>query len=153
MVGRRGRILREGSYPQRVMTAGYPGLRPGPGLAGAFHLPNLLPCLTYDATLRYGLRMNSTDDSKKIELVDEAGQSILDLLHKAADTVDQETRQTVESAQRLAQQLQAARARIAQLDSELANYRDHAERSESWLDKVRTEIEQQFPTSGRKPQR
>jgi ABC-type transporter Mla subunit MlaD len=97
--------------------------------------------------------MNSTDDSKKIELVDEAGQSILDLLHKAADTVDQETRQTVESAQRLAQQLQAARARIAQLDSELANYRDHAERSESWLDKVRTEIEQQFPTSGRKPQR
>jgi ABC-type transporter Mla subunit MlaD len=95
--------------------------------------------------------MNSTDDSKKIELVDEAGQSILDLLHKAADTVDHETRQTVESAQRLAQQLQAARDRVAQLESELAAYRERAERSESWLDKIRTEIEQQFPTSGRKP--
>jgi hypothetical protein len=37
--------------------------------------------------------MNSTDDSKNIELVDESGQSILDLLHKAADTVDQKTRE------------------------------------------------------------
>jgi ABC-type transporter Mla subunit MlaD len=97
--------------------------------------------------------MDSGDDSKNIEPVDQAGQSILDLLHKAADTTDRKTRQAVEAAQRLAQQLQDARARIAQLESELANYRDSAERSESWLDKIRTEIKQQFPTSGRKPQR
>jgi ABC-type transporter Mla subunit MlaD len=97
--------------------------------------------------------MNSSDDSKNIELVEKAGQSILDLLHKAADTADQNTRQAVEAAQRLAQQLQAARDRIAQLESNLATYRDRAERSESWLDKIRTEIEQQFPTSGRKPER
>ena len=97
--------------------------------------------------------MDSGDDSKNIEPVDQAGQSILDLLHKAADTADQNTRQAVEAAQRLAQQLQAARDRVAQLESELAAYRERAERSESWLDKIRTEIEQQFPTSGRKPQR
>jgi ABC-type transporter Mla subunit MlaD len=94
--------------------------------------------------------MNSSDDN--FEPVDRAGRSILDLLHKAADTADQNTRQALEAAQRLAQQLQAARDRIAQLESNLATYRDRAERSESWLDKIRTEIEQ-FPTSGRKPQR
>jgi hypothetical protein len=66
--------------------------------------------------------MDSLDDSKNIELVDETGQSILDLLHKAADTTDRNTRQTVDSAERLAQQLQAARDRIAQLESDLAGY-------------------------------
>jgi ABC-type transporter Mla subunit MlaD len=95
--------------------------------------------------------MDSGDDN--LEPVNRAGQSILDLLHKAADTTDRNTRQAVEAAQRLAQQLQAARARLAQLESEFANYRDRAERSESWLDKIRTEIEEQFPTSGGKPQR
>jgi hypothetical protein len=39
------------------------------------------------------------------------------------------------------------------LESDLVAYRDRAERSELWLDKIRTEIEQQFPTSGRKPER
>jgi predicted nucleic acid-binding Zn-ribbon protein len=57
----------------------------------------------------------------------------------------------VEAAQRLAQQLQAARDRIAQLESDLADYRDRAERSEAWLDKIRNEIEDQFPAAGRKP--
>jgi ABC-type transporter Mla subunit MlaD len=97
--------------------------------------------------------MDSLDESKNIELVDETGQSILDLLHKAADTTDRNTRQTVDSAERLAQQLQAARDRIAQLESDLAGYQDRAERSVSWLDKIPMEIEQQFPTSGRKPGR
>jgi predicted nucleic acid-binding Zn-ribbon protein len=95
--------------------------------------------------------MDSGDDN--LEPVNRAGQSILDLLHKAADTTDRNTRQAVEAAQRLAQQFQAARDRIAQLESDLAAYLDRAERSEAWLDKIRTEIEQQFPTSGRKPQR
>ena len=66
---------------------------------------------------------------------------------------EQNSRQAVEAARRLAQQLQAARDRIAQLESDLVAYRDRAERSELWLDKIRTEIEQQFPTSGRKPER
>ena len=97
--------------------------------------------------------MDSSDDSKNSELVDRAGQSILDLLHKATDTAEQNSRQAVEAARRLAQQLQAARDRIAQLESDLVAYRDRAERSELWLDKIRTEIEQQYPTSGRKPER
>jgi hypothetical protein len=41
--------------------------------------------------------MNSSDDS--FEPVDKTGQSVLDLLQKAADATDQNTRQAVESAQ------------------------------------------------------
>ena len=40
------------------------------------------------------------------------------------------------------------RTRIAQLEDDLAAYRDRAERAELWLDKIRTEIEQQFPRRG-----
>jgi hypothetical protein len=98
-------------------------------------------------------RMTRDSDFKNSELVDKAGQSILRLLDKAADAADQNSRQAVEAAQRLAKQLQAARDRIAQLESNLAVYRDRAERSESWLDKIRTEIEEKFSTVIRKPQR
>jgi chromosome segregation ATPase len=97
--------------------------------------------------------MTSDGDSKNVELVDKAGKSILHLLHKAADTADQNSRQAVEAAQRLAQQLQAARDRIGHLESDLAAYRDRAERSESWLDQIHAEIEEQFPTSGQKPEK
>ena len=95
--------------------------------------------------------MNSSDDS--FEPVDKTGQSVLDLLQKAADATDQNTRQAVESAEMVAQQLQTARDHIARLESDLADYRERLERSESWLDKIRTEVEEQFPTSSRKPQR
>jgi hypothetical protein len=54
--------------------------------------------------------MNSSDDS--FEPVDKTGQSVLDLLQKAADATDQNTRQAVESAQMVAQQLKATSARI-----------------------------------------
>jgi DNA repair exonuclease SbcCD ATPase subunit len=97
--------------------------------------------------------MTSYGDSKNSELVDKAGQSILNLLHKAADAAEQNSRHAVEAVQGLSQQLQAARDRIAQLESDLAAYQDRAERSESWLDRIRVEIEQKFPTSGRKPER
>jgi uncharacterized coiled-coil DUF342 family protein len=89
-----------------------------------------------------------SDDSNNVELADKAGQSILDLLHKAADTADHNTRQAVEAAQRLAQQLQAARDHIAQLERDLDAYRDRAERAEGWLNKIQGEIEEQFLQGG-----
>jgi ABC-type transporter Mla subunit MlaD len=92
--------------------------------------------------------MNSSDDN--FEPVDKAGQSVLDLLHQAADASDQNTRQALESAQSVAQQLQAARDRIAQLERDLDAYRDRAERAEGWLNKVQGEIEEQFPQGGRR---
>jgi CRP-like cAMP-binding protein len=77
--------------------------------------------------------------------VDRAGHSILRLLERAADAADQNSRQALEMAQTLSQQLRAARDRIAQLEGDVATYRDRAERVEIWLNKIRTEIEQQFP--------
>ena len=46
------------------------------------------------------------------------------------------------------QELRAARDRIAQFEDDLAAHRDRVERAELWLDKIRTEIEQQFPRGG-----
>jgi uncharacterized protein involved in exopolysaccharide biosynthesis len=88
--------------------------------------------------------MNASDDSKHIEFVDKAGQSILHLLHKAADTADQSSWQAVEAAQRLSQQLQATRDRIAQLERDVGAHRDRAERAEAWLNKIHGEIEERF---------
>jgi chromosome segregation ATPase len=94
--------------------------------------------------------MTRDSDSKNGELVDQAGRSILHLLHKAADAADQDCRQAVEAAQRLSQQLQAARDRIAQLERDATAHSDRAERAEAWLNKIHGEIEEQFPQGGPK---
>jgi hypothetical protein len=87
----------------------------------------------------------ASDDFEHGDPVDRTGQSILRLLDRAADAADQNSRQVAEMAQTLAHQLRAAQDRIAELESHVAAYRDRGERAEAWLDKIRTEIEQQFP--------
>jgi hypothetical protein len=87
----------------------------------------------------------ASSDSENEDPVDRAGHSILRLLNRAADTADQNSRKALEMAQRLAQQLREAQDRVAQLEGDVAAYRDRAERAELWLDKIRAEIEQQFP--------
>jgi hypothetical protein len=93
--------------------------------------------------------MVSSDDVEKSDPLDRAGQSILRLLQQAADAADQDKRQALDMAQRLSQELRAAQDHIAKLEDDLTAYRDRAERAESWLDRIRTEIEQQFPRRGR----
>ena len=73
--------------------------------------------------------------------LDNAGQSILRLLRKAADVAEENGRHAVDAAQKLSQQLRAAEDRIAELEAEVAAYRDRVERAEQWLHKVYTEIE------------
>jgi chromosome segregation ATPase len=87
----------------------------------------------------------ASDDFEDKDALDKAGQSILRLLDRAVDATDQNSRQAVETAQTLAQQLRAARDRIGQLEGDLAALTDRAERAELWLDRIRTEIEHQFP--------
>jgi len=76
--------------------------------------------------------------------LDNAGEAILQLVGKAADAADQNSRQVVETAQRLSQQLRAAEDRVAQLEAEIAAYREKAERAERWLHTVYSEIEDRF---------
>jgi predicted nucleic acid-binding Zn-ribbon protein len=93
--------------------------------------------------------MASGSDFESTDPLEAAGLSILRLLQRAADTADQNRIQALDTAQRLSQELRAAQDRIAKLEDDVAAYRDRAERAELWLDKIRTELEQQFPRNGR----
>jgi hypothetical protein len=81
------------------------------------------------------------DDNTEL---DRAGQTILQLLNKAADVAEQKSRHAIDTAQRLSHQLRAAEGRIAELEAEVEAYRQQAERAEQWLHKVYTEIEDRF---------
>ena len=81
------------------------------------------------------------DDNTQL---DKAGQTILQLLNKAADVAEQNSRHAIDTAQRLSHQLRAAEDRIAELEAEVEAYRQQAERAEQWLHKVYTEIEERF---------
>jgi len=76
--------------------------------------------------------------------LDKAGQTILQLLHKAAGVAEENSRHALETAQKLSHQLRAAEDRIAELEAEVTAYRDRAERAEQWLHRVYTEIEDRF---------
>jgi hypothetical protein len=76
--------------------------------------------------------------------LDKAGQTILQLLHKAADVAQANSKHAVDMAQKLSHQLRAAEDRIAELEAEVEAYRERADRAEQWLHKVYTEIEDRF---------
>ena len=76
--------------------------------------------------------------------LDKAGQTILQLLHRAAGVADENSKHALETAQKLSHQLRAAEDRIAELEAEVTARRDRAERSEQWLHRVYTEIEDRF---------
>ena len=86
------------------------------------------------------------DDNSQL---DRAGQTILELLSKAADVAEQNSRHAIDTAQRLSHQLRAAEDRIAELEAEVETYRQRADRAEQWLHKVYTEIEDRFLSEGR----
>ena len=73
--------------------------------------------------------------------LDSAGQAILQLLHKAADTAEANSRRALETAQKLSSQLRTAEDRIAELEAEVEHYREKSERAEEWLRKISAEIE------------
>ena len=81
------------------------------------------------------------DDNTQL---DRAGQTILQLLNKAADVAEQNSRHAIDTAQRLSHHLRAAEDRIAELEAEVEAYRQQADRAEQWLHKVYTEIEDRF---------
>ena len=76
--------------------------------------------------------------------LDKAGQTILQLLHRAAGVADENSRHALETAQKLSHQLRAAEDRIGELEAEVTAHRDQAERAEQWLHRVYTEIEDRF---------
>jgi hypothetical protein len=79
-----------------------------------------------------------------IDQVGKAGQTILELLHKAAGVAEANSQHAVEMAQNISHQLRAAEDRIAELETEVGMYQEKADRAEQWLHRVYTEIEDRF---------
>src|ERR1700692_1730584 len=82
--------------------------------------------------------------SNDADQLDRAGQTILQLLHKAAGVAEENSRHALDMAQKLSQQLRTAEDRVAELEAEVQLYRDKADLAERWLNKVYTEIEDRF---------
>ena len=76
--------------------------------------------------------------------LDEAGQTILQMLHRAAGVAEENSRRALETAQKLWHQLRTAGDRIAELEAEVTAYQERAGRAEQWLHRVYTEIEDRF---------
>ena len=91
-----------------------------------------------ESPISRGHNSAASDDGGQL---DSAGQALLKLLHKAAGTVEANSRHALETAQKLSHQLRAAEDRIAQLEAELQLYREKTERADEWLRKISEEIE------------
>ena len=97
-----------------------------------------------------GVPLSSTDKGNTDKL-DAVGDSVLQLIGKAAGITEGYTQEVVKAAEKVADELRAARDRITQLENELAASNDRAERAEHWLHKVHTEIEERFPLQSTAP--
>jgi molecular chaperone GrpE (heat shock protein) len=82
--------------------------------------------------------------SNDADQLDRAGQTILQLLQKAAGVAEENSKHALDMAQELSHQLRATEDRVAELDAEVQLYRDKADRAGQWLHKVCTEIEERF---------
>jgi hypothetical protein len=85
--------------------------------------------------------------------LDRAGQTILQLLNKAAGVAEENSRNAIEIAQGLLHKLREAEGRIAELEAQAAAYQEQAERAEQWLHRVYTEIEDRFLRQGQNARR
>jgi hypothetical protein len=89
-------------------------------------------------------RRERAEKNSGADQLDKAGQTILQLLDRAAGVADENSRHALETAQKLSHQLRAAEDRIGELEAEVTAHRDRAERAEQWLHRVYTEIEDRF---------
>ena len=80
--------------------------------------------------------------------LDRAGQTILNMLHNAANLAEANSQHALDMAQKLSHQLRAAEARIAELEAEGKSYQERAERAEQWLHRIYSEIEDRFLKQG-----
>ena len=107
----------------------------GSQLSGGYESESVIP---FTSAAKNAAQPDNTDQ------LDNAGQTILRLLHKAAGVAEANSQQALQMAQKLSHQLRAAEDRIAELEAEVGIYRDKADRAEQWLHKVYTEIEDRF---------
>jgi chromosome segregation ATPase len=76
--------------------------------------------------------------------VEQAGQSILSVLDKAAAITEANRQRATDVEQKLTYQLRTASQRIANLEAAVAAQQQRADRAEQWLHTIYTEIEERF---------
>ena len=69
--------------------------------------------------------------SNEAAQLDNAGQAIMRLLHKAAGVAEANSQQALDMAQKLSHQLRAAEDRIAELEADVQTYQERADRQNS----------------------
>jgi chromosome segregation ATPase len=108
------------------------------------------------ALIPYAPKENSTASEPD---VDRAGNAILGLVDRAADTAVADLQDARELAEKLADrlrashdQLGAAQDQINNLEAKVRYYQDRTERAEKWLHQISSKIEQRFfDATGRQP--
>ena len=89
-------------------------------------------------------RAERTSTSDGADQLDKAGQTILQMLQRAAGVAEENSRHALQTAQKLSDQLRAAEDRVAELEAQVTAYQQRADRAEQWLHRVYTEIEERF---------
>jgi hypothetical protein len=76
--------------------------------------------------------------------LDAVAENTLGLINQAAAQANENIKTAHASAQKLSANLDAARARIQELESVRHYYQERSERAEGWLGQISSEIEQRF---------
>jgi septal ring factor EnvC (AmiA/AmiB activator) len=87
----------------------------------------------------YAPKQKSTDS--ETDILDRAGNAILDFVKHAGKTTETELREAREAAEYLADQLRAANDQINDLEAEVRRHQARADRAEDWLREISSEIE------------
>jgi hypothetical protein len=99
---------------------------------------------SYDSEVVPFSRTAKSSTADNADQLDKAGLTILQLVQRAAGVADENSRHALGMAQKLSDQLRAAKDRVAALEAEVAAYQERAGRAEQWLHRVYTEIEDRF---------
>jgi hypothetical protein len=75
---------------------------------------------------------------------DDAGNGIIALLHRAAESDKEDCARAMDLAHKLSSQLRAAEERARELESEANHFRERAATAENWLVLIHNEVEETF---------
>jgi len=95
-----------------------------------------------EAVVPFAPKLNAK--SEPGDPLDRAGQTILGLLHQAANTAEANNQKAREVAQQLSAQVRGAEDRIKELENKARYHEDRADRAERWLYQISIEIEQKL---------
>jgi peptidoglycan hydrolase CwlO-like protein len=91
------------------------------------------------SVIPYAPKQKSTGSGT--DIVDRAGNAILEFVKDAGETAEAELQEVREAAEYLADQLRSANDQINDLEAEVRHHQARADRAEEWLRQISSEIE------------